>query len=175
MHPQGNPHVQTHPHNITLIAQALGQRMAQLDPGSAADYQAATADFLSRWATALAGWEQRAEPLRGRRVVTHHKSWVYLETWLGLQEVGTLEPVPGVPPTAGHLSRRVEQLGVGGQGADFIVRSPYQADKASLWLSERTGIPALVLPLTVGGTDGATDLFSLFDDILERLLNALEQ
>jgi len=174
MHPQGNPHVQANPHNVALIARALGERMAQLDPGSAADYRAATQDFLSRWNEAVDRWERQAEPLRGRRIVTHHKSWVYLEDWLGLQEVATLEPVPGVPPTAGHLSRLLAQLGANGQGADFIVRSPYQADKASLWLAERTGIPALVLPLTVGGTDGATDLFGLFDDILERLLGALE-
>jgi hypothetical protein len=26
------------------------------------------------------------------------------------------------------------------------------------------------LPLTVGGTENATDLFSLFDDIIDRLL-----
>ena len=40
------------------------------------------------------------------------------------------------------------------------------------WLAERTGIPALMLPLTVGGSEGATDLFTLFDDILDRLLEA---
>ena len=61
-------------------------------------------------------------------------------------------------------------LGEKGDGAEYIIRAPYQSDKASLWLSERTGIPALLLPLTVGGSEGATDLFSLFDDILDRLL-----
>ena len=30
-----------------------------------------------------------------------------------------------------------------------------------------------MLPLTVGGTAGATDLFALFDDILDRLLGAM--
>ena len=54
-------------------------------------------------------------------------------------------------------------------GADVIVRAPYQHAKPSNWLSERTGIEAIVLPLTVGGTDAATDLYSLFDDIIARL------
>jgi len=31
----------------------------------------------------------------------------------------------------------------------------------------------VVLPLSVGGTDGATDLFSLYDDIINRLLGAV--
>jgi zinc/manganese transport system substrate-binding protein len=80
--------------------------------------------------------------------------------------------VPGVPPTASHLSSLLVELGDDGQGADFIIRAPFQDEKPSAWLSKRTGIPALMLPLTVGGSDDADDLFGLFDDILDRLLGA---
>jgi zinc/manganese transport system substrate-binding protein len=172
MHPQGNPHIQTNPHNIGPVARALGQRMAQLDPEHAAHYESRVASFLERWSAAIAGWEERARPLRGSRVVCHHKSWVYLEDWLGLVEVGTLEPVPGIPPTAAHLSALLAELGTDGQGADLIIRSPFQSPKPSEWLQERTGIPAVMLPLTVGGSDGAHDLFGLFEDIIDRLLAA---
>jgi zinc/manganese transport system substrate-binding protein len=170
MHPQGNPHIQMNPHNIALVAQGLSQRMAQLDPDHAADYESGLADFLQRWDAAVAGWEERARPLRGSRVVCHHKSWVYLEDWLGLNEVGTLEPVPGIPPTASHLSSLLEALGADGTGADAIIRSPFQSPKPSEWLQERTGIPAVMLPLTVGGSERAQDLFSLFEDVVDRLL-----
>lgn len=171
MHPQGNPHVQMNPHNIALVARALGERMALIDPDNASAYQAGTRDFLSRWNTAITGWEQRAAPLAGRKVVCHHKSWIYLEDWLQLEEVGTLEPVPGIPPTTAHLSALLAQLGTDGSGADFIIRSPFQSAKASDWLQEQTGIPAVMLPLTVGGSNGADDLFGLFDDVLDRLLS----
>jgi zinc/manganese transport system substrate-binding protein len=97
---------------------------------------------------------------------------VYLERWLGLVEVANLEPIPGLPPTAGHLSQLVGKLAA--DGADVIVRSPYQDDRPSQWLEERTGIPAVVLPLSVGGTEEATDLFALFDDIIDRLLGATQ-
>ena len=170
MHPRGNPHVQANPHNILIIAQALAGRMAQLDPANADRYRQGGVVFLERWQEAITAWEDRAGILRGKRVVAHHKSWVYLQDWLGLVEVATLEPVPGVPPTASHLGELLRLLGEKGDGAEYIIRAPYQSAKASLWLSERTGIPALLLPLTVGGSEGATDLFSLFDDILERLL-----
>jgi zinc/manganese transport system substrate-binding protein len=172
MHPQGNPHIQMNPHNIALVAQALGERLAQLDPGNEAEYRARTAAFLERWNAAIKGWEQRARPLAGSRVVCHHKSWVYLEDWLGLQEIATLEPVPGIPPTAAHLSALLSVLGTAGNGADAIIRSPFQSPKPSEWLQEKTGIPAVMLPLTVGGSDRAQDLFSLFDDIIDRLLAA---
>ncbi len=172
MHPQGNPHVQANPHNILIIAQALTERMAALDPANAGHYHQGGADFLGRWQQAVTAWQDRAAVLRGKRVVAHHKSWVYLQDWLQLEEVATLEPIPGVPPTAKHLGELLRILGAEGDGAAFIIRAPYQSDKASTWLSERTRIPALLLPLTVGGSAGATDLFSLFDDILNRLLEA---
>lgn len=170
IHPQGNPHVQANPHNIAVIAAALAEHMAELDAANATTYQARLDDFLARWDTAIATWEQKAAPLHGKKVITHHKSWVYLERWLGLVEVENLEAVPGIPPTVGHLSTLKSKFADG--GADFIVRSPYQDARASNWLSERIGIPALVLPLTVGGSDEARDLFSLFDDIIDRLLEA---
>lgn len=173
MHPQGNPHVQMNPHNIAMIARALGARMALLDPANAAVFENGTEDFLRRWQAAILDWERRAQPLAGKRVVCHHKSWVYLEDWLQLEEVATLEPVPGIPPTASHLSALLDELGTDGSGADVIIRSPFQSAKASDWLQEHTGIPAVVLPLTVGGTDGADDLFGLFDDALNRLLGVV--
>jgi zinc/manganese transport system substrate-binding protein len=172
IHPQGNPHVQTNPHNIRLIADALAERMAVLDAENAVAYRTGFADFASRWDEAIQRWEARAAPLQGTRVITHHKSWVYLERWLGLVEVANLEPIPGLPPTAGHLSRLVGKLAA--DGADVIVRSPYQDDRPSQWLEERTGIPSVVLPLSVGGTEEATDLFALFDDIIDRLLGAAQ-
>ena len=168
MHPQGNPHVQANPHNISIIATAMGERMAQLDSEHADAYHAGLENFLQRWDRAIISWETRAEQLQGKRIIPHHKSWAYLEDWLKLQEIATLEPVPGIPPTATHLSELLRRFGEG--GADFIIYSPYQSSKASVWFSERTSIPALMLPLTVGGSDKAQDLFSLFDDILDRLL-----
>ena len=171
VHPQGNPHIQTNPHNIQQVAVALTERMKQLDTDNAATYTGHLQNFSQRWSNAITDWEKRALPLRGKKVITHHGSWVYLEDWLGLEEVATLEPVSGVPPTASHLSKLLSRFN-GNHTASFIIRAPYQSDKASLWLSERSGIPAIMLPLTVGGTDQAKDLFSMFDDILNRLLDA---
>lgn len=106
-------------------------------------------------------------------MIAHHQPWVYLEVWLGLEELATLEPVLSIPPTAGHLGYLLSRFGDSG-GADFIIRAPFQSEKASVWLSERTGIPAIMLPLTVGGSEQATDLFKFFDDIINRLLSVEE-
>lgn len=171
VHPQGNPHIQTNPHNIRLVADAMAERMALLDNANAETYQQRLLDFKQRWNTAITTWEQRASALKGKRVIAHHKSWRYLEDWLGLEEVATLEPVSGIPPTANHLASLLDRFS-DSSDADFIIRAPFQSEKPSAWLAERTGIPAVLLPLTVGGTDEASDLFKFFDDIIDRLLSA---
>ncbi len=172
IHPQGNPHIQTNPYNIAAVALALSDRLARLDPDNAGSYRAKFADFDQRWRAAIDDWERRAAPLKGSRGITHHKSWVYLFEWLGIEEVANLEAVPGIPPTATHLSSLTARFADG--GADFIIRSPYQDARATEWLAERTGIRQVLLPLTVGGTDAASDLFAMFDDIIGRLLEAMD-
>ena len=56
----------------------------------------------------------------------------------------------------------------------LILLNAYNDPKAANWLSERVHAPAVVLPFSVGGTPGATDLFGLFDDTLNRLLAAVK-
>ena len=170
IHPQGNPHVQLDPHRVLAIANALAARLVELDPGNAALYQARLADFSTRWQAAIARWEARAAPLKGRKVVVHHGSWVYLLAWLGMQQIGTLEPKPGVPATSAHLASLVALA----KDSDTlaILRAAYQDPKPADWLSERTGVPALTLPYTVGGDPQAKDLFGLFDSTLDKLLGA---
>ena len=172
IHPQGNPHIQTNPHNIAAVARALSERLSKIDNYNSETYKLNLKYFITKWDQAVTRWEAQAEPLRGIRAITHHKSWVYFLQWLGIEEVEHLEAIPGLPPTATHLGKLTSKFS--GGGADVIIRSPYQHAKPSEWLSERTGIPAVVLPLTVGGTAEATDLFALFDDIIRRLMEAVD-
>ncbi len=170
VHPQGNPHVHLDPHRLLTIANALSARLAQLDAANAATYTQRLADFTTRWNDAMAKWEAKAAPLKGRHLVVHHVSWVYLERWLGLDEIGQLEPKPGVPPTSSHLSELIATTKA--QNPVAILCAAYQDEKPSQWLSERTGVPAVVLPFTVGGDDQAKDLFGLYDSTIDKLLGA---
>jgi zinc/manganese transport system substrate-binding protein len=168
VHPGGNPHIHLSPYNIEKVAAALVERMAQLDGKEAAYYQARSKDFLGRWRQATAKWEKEGAPLKGMTIVVHHKNFSYLNDWLGLREIGELEPKPGLPPTTSHLSDLLSQLEK--NPAKAVVRTAYNDPQASEWLSARAKIPAVMLPFTVGGSDKAKDLFSLYDDTLARLL-----
>ena len=59
LHPRGDPHIQTDPRNILLVAKPLALRLAQLDPENADAYASNASIFLTRWEAAIAGWEQR--------------------------------------------------------------------------------------------------------------------
>jgi zinc/manganese transport system substrate-binding protein len=167
IHPAGNPHIQTDPHNIAKVALVLTQRLAQIDADNAAYYEARGRDFQARWTQAISRWEKEAAPLKGMRLMPYHKDSIYLIKWLGMVEVMNVEPKPGVPPSAGYLSELVGRLK--GGAVDAITYSAYQDPKAAAWLGEQTHIPAVELPYTVGGTPGAKDLFGLFDDTIARL------
>ena len=170
VHAAGNPHIQTDPRNIALVAEPLARRLAELDPANAAVYHARSADFMVRWKAAIQRWEKEAAPLRGTPVVVQHKAFPYLHQWLGLVEVAVLEPKPGVDPTSSHLSTVL--AGLQTRPAKMILRAAYNDGRGAEWLAERTKLPIVVLPFTVGGDEQAKDLFSLFDDTVQRLLKA---
>ncbi|MEQ1667015.1 MAG: zinc ABC transporter substrate-binding protein [Sulfuriferula sp.] len=170
VHAAGNPHIQTDPRNIALVANAMSKTLATVDATNAAYYQARHADFMMRWQAAIARWETQAAPLKGVSVVMQHKAYPYLESWLGLKQVATLEPKPGVEPSVASLSAVLNKLN--SMPAKMIVRSAYNDDRASAWLAQRTNLPVAVLPFTVGGTPAANNLFGLFDDTIARLLAA---
>ena len=170
IHPLGNPHVQLDPHNIAAVAQALSARLTQLEPAQAAFYAARAKDFDARWAEAIKRWETQAAPLKGAQVVIMHRDQAYLCHWLGLTEVASIEPKPGVPPTAAYLGQLVGKLT--NAPPKLILLNAYNDPKAASWLSERVHAPAVVLPFSVGGSAGAKDLFGLFDDTLNKLLAA---
>ena len=170
VHPYGNPHLQTDPRNVAKVAAALADRLAKLDPSNAATYEQRYDDFAKRWSAAVERWTAAVAPLKGKSIVTHHKGWAYLENWVGLVEVGNLEPKPGLPPSAAHLAELLDQLK--GKPVAAIVRSTYEDAKASEWLGSRTMIPFVVLPHTVGSVPGADNLFALFDVMVKTLTEA---
>lgn len=167
VHPQGNPHAHLDARNVAIVATALGARLKLVDPADAAYFDARGADFQSRWQVAMARWEAQAAPLKGTQVVVIHRDQAYLCHWLGLVEVAAIEPKPGVPPSSSYLAELVTKLSAA--PPKMILRNAYNDSKAVDWLSERIHVPVVLLPYSVGGTPGASDLFKLFDDTINRL------
>ena len=172
IHPGGNPHIHLDPRNIARVGSVIAERLAEIDRANAEFYGKRAEDFSRRWQAALARWEARAAPLKGVAVIGYHKDMSYFINWAGMREVGSLEPKPGIPPTPSHLAELVERMKR--NPAKVIIYSAYNNPRAAEFLSERSGIPQVMLPYTVGGTEKAKDLYGLFDDTIERLLKVVK-
>jgi zinc/manganese transport system substrate-binding protein len=146
--------------------------LSQLDSASAEYYKARAESFGKRWQAATERWGQQAAPLKGVPIVVYHKDMSYFIAWAGMREAGSLEPKPGLPPSPAHLAELVEQMKR--NPAKVIVYSAYNSPQAAEFLSQRSNIPHVMLPFTVGGSERAKDLFGLFDDTIERLLKTVK-
>lgn len=172
VHASGNPHIQLDARNYLPVAQALSARLGELDPANATFYAGRLQAFSQSWQAALKRWEAQAAPLRGQPILVQHRAYPYLEAWLGLKQVGELEAKPGMEPSAAHLTQVLAQLQQ--HPARMVIRATYQSDDPSEWISRRAHINIVALPFSVGGTDRAQDLYSLFDDTIARLLAGLK-
>lgn len=172
VHAAGNPHIQTDPGNIRTVGIALAQRLAEVDPGHAAQYRARERAFRERLDAAMVRWQAEAAPLRGIAIAAQHKSWIYLLNRFGIVEAAVLEPKPGVPAGAGYIAQMVDELPR--KKVRMILYAAYQDPKPSAFIAGKTGIPVVLLPFTVGGSDQATDLIAMYDDTVRRLLAGLK-
>ncbi len=171
IHPDGNPHIHLNPRNLILVGKELANRLASIDEVNAVFYETRYGQFEAKMNQAIEGWLSDGKELKGMQVITKHKSLSYLIDFFGLEEVSSLEPRPGLPPTSSHLARVLES--VSSMNARAIVRAPYESDRGVDWIVSKANIKNLVVPYTVNGDDESGDLFSLFDRSLAILKSAL--
>ena len=171
VHAAGNPHIQTDPRNFLPVADILAVRLSEIDPANGALYKSRHDAFVARWRAAIQRWETEAAPLKGIPIAVQHKSWIYLLDWLGLKDVVALEPKPGVPPSSGYLAEVL--AAVKAKPVKMTIRAAYEDDRPSQWLEQNAGVPMVELPFTVGGSDKAGDLFSLFDETVDHLVKGV--
>jgi zinc/manganese transport system substrate-binding protein len=171
-HPQGNPHVHLDPRNITRISKALSAVLVGLDPENRDAYTEALETFTTRWNAASTGWREKARPLKGQAVITHHRSFSYFLNWLGLVLIDTIEPMPGISPSSSHLSQLLQKINT--EKPAFVLRTPFTDPKPSEWLADKTGITTAELPYTVGDSHSATNLFELFENSIDMLIETHE-
>lgn len=168
VHGEGNPHIHLSPHNIILIADELANRLILLLPEQKHSFTNNLEKFKVSWQQYIKNWEQQAKPLSNKNIVVYHQNWIYLLEWLDLNRITTLEPVPGIPPRISHLESVLAS--VNNQNIFAILVTPYQNNNAADWLSGHSDIPVVTLPYTIGGSDSAINLKSLFDETIKILL-----
>jgi zinc/manganese transport system substrate-binding protein len=166
VHPQGNPHYWLDPRNGAVVAGTVAEALAKADPAHAAEYRARATVFA---AEAQSAWERnaaRAKALGSRRMFTYHRSWTYFADAFGFEVVDTVEPVPGIPPTARHLAGLVEQAKA--RQVRLLLQEPYFSSDSGRFLEREAGVQPVV-QATSCAEPKAGSYLRHFDEILAAM------
>jgi zinc/manganese transport system substrate-binding protein len=168
VHPEGNPHYYLNPDNIPLIAKAIADKLCTIDPENASEYQANNTEFTALWKQKTMEWEGKMKFLKGTRVIEYHKVYDYFLHKFELPIAGTIEPLPGIPPTTKHIGE-VEKL-IESEKIHYILQDVYNPQDASQYISKRLSIKMIILPHDVGAVKEANGIITLFDELVRRMI-----
>lgn len=167
VHPEGNPHFFMDPNNIPVIAKAITERLSELDPDNQTFYEVNNKELYNQWQQKMKIWEEELKPLKGEKVIEYHKIFDYFLNRFGFVIAGTIEPLPGIPPTTKHIAD-IEKL-IEREKVKFIFQDVYNPQDASLYLAKKLNIKLVILPHDVGSVKEADNVFSVFDEIVRSI------
>ena len=153
--------------NGKVIARNILDGLSQVDPGNRSKYESNFDTFVRRLDSAWEAWSARVASVKGKAIISYHSSWAYFARAFDIRIAGFIEPKPGIEPTASHTA---ELIGImKAHGVKLVFREPYFSDRAPSVLAKATGATVITVPSSVGGTERATDYFTLFDDLIDAL------
>ena len=120
----------------------------------------------------LGGWMKKMLPLRKAAIVTYHKNWVYFIKLFGMQEAGTVEPKPGIPPSPKHVNDLIKLMK--DRHIEIILAANYFDQQKIETVAARTNAQAVIVPVYTGGAEGTEDYFKLVDYWVDGLLKAAQ-
>lgn len=170
VHPGGNPHFLYNPEYALRVAHGIADRLGQLDPAHAANYQANYHAFEGRLRQKMTQWRALAAPYHGQKFVAFHESTVYLARFLGLQEAGFIEPQPGISPNPRHLAQII--LSMRHEGVHLVLAEPWYDAETSRVVAQRADASLVRLPGDVGA-NGVHSYIELVDHIVRSITQAL--
>ena len=118
----------------------------------------------------LGGWMKKALPLRGKKILFYHQSWVYFTNRYGLRVIDFVEEKPGIAPPASHKTKLLKEIRE--NAVRVLGQQTYYDDSIGKALAREAGIRVVILPGMPEAVPEAKDVFSFMDCILDRLLKA---
>ena len=169
LHPRGNPHFNLNPENGRIMAAAVRDLLSKIDPEFSAEYQKRWQVWDKEAQKRITLWNKQMASLRGKKIVVYHKSWSYFAKYFGLEVVATIEPKPGIAPSAAHLVkvRRIMKE----QDVQIILMEPwYSASAIRSLVGEQTKV--LRLPTASGVTKNSKSYLGFMDGLVDALRTA---
>lgn len=120
----------------------------------------------------LGGWLAQMQPFFGTKAVADHNIWPYFGRRFGIEEIGFMEPIPGVPPSTKHLTQLIKDMQQ--QKIKLILASPFFDRRHIQFVAGQTGARVAQMAHQVGARPGTEDFLSLTDYNVRQVVSALK-
>ena len=172
VHPEGNPHINQSIAGGLHLAERVLAGLIRNDPSGEQEYRAGFTGWLSEYEAYRARWEVLAAAVKAteKSVVVYHREFDYLLRDLGLTVAASLEPKPGVAPTAKHLAKVVERCKE--EPVCAILTAGWSNNSSVARVAKLTDLPVLEMPLVVGEGEGNESWIAMIDQSITRLARA---
>ncbi len=171
-HAEGNPHINIGPQNGRIMAENIAYALMEFDPAGEDVYQKNLDAYLVELDALTAALKERGATLAGHTVISYHADISYLARFYGLEVIGTLEPKPGIEPTARHLARLAKDAKE--RGVCLIIYNQSQPSKLPEKLADRVGAQAVQIGNMVGAVSGVDTWQALQEHNLKVMLEGLD-
>ena len=169
VHPDGNPHFHLDPNNILILAQSISEFLMRIDASNRQEYIKNMELFTKEWKTHLLRWEERMKAKHGVEVIQFHDNLAYFNAAYGLKSIGTIEPLPGIPPSSRHTLELIKLIK--NEKPLCILHDVYHSSKTAQYLVDKTGIKLVIMPHDIGALNSIDSLVGLFDYLTKAIDN----
>lgn len=109
-HDHDDPHYWLNPFHMAELARQTGEALAEIDPANAEDYRARARNYAD--ALARLGEEMRAagQAMPRKAFIAEHPAFSVMAEVMGLEQIGSIQPVTGVARSPQQLQALVQQI-----------------------------------------------------------------
>ncbi|MDP2897957.1 MAG: metal ABC transporter substrate-binding protein [bacterium] len=173
VHPYGNPHYWVTRENAHIVVENITKGLNRVSPEDAEYFGRNKEAYLKKLDQVYDGLHRKLELFKGTKIIQYHQSWDYFCSEFGLEIVGSLEPKPGIPPSASHLKQVVEAARR--EGAKLMLIEPYYPERPVQFVARETGAKVLRLPFYVGGRKGVVTFLDNLTYNVTEIVGALSR
>jgi len=160
VHPDGNPHFATDIHNIIPIAKLISMKLSIVDPTHKSTYEANYQIFATKMKNLANMLDNKYQSCKGKKIVQYHELFNYALKAYGVENIGDIEPLPGITPSSRHTLEIINSMRE--QNVKTILQDVYHEKKTAKFIADKTGATVKIVPHDVGAVDGANDLESFY-------------
>jgi zinc/manganese transport system substrate-binding protein len=167
VHAEGNPHYTMDPYVVPDIANAIAQKLVELDTDNRATYEKNLAKFLKEWQNYLKTLDAKMVTCKDKKVIEYHELFNYFLKRYAYKSFGNIEPLPGISPSSKHTIALINTMKK--NSIKIILQDVYHEKNTAAFIADKTGARVAVIPQDINSVKEADTLEHFYDTIANRI------